>query len=56
MRKGIAVAFFTMVFLIMLGLLSTIYNFCGNKIVCVWLLFSIVNLIIGYIFRKSFEQ
>nr|DAE78108.1 MAG TPA: hypothetical protein [Caudoviricetes sp.] len=56
MRKGIAAAFFTMVFLIMLGLLPTIYNFCGNKIACVWLLFSIVNLIIGYIFRKSFEQ
>ena len=56
MWKGIAVAFFTMAFLIMLGLLSIMYNFCGNKIACVWLLFSIVNLIIGYIFRKSFEQ
>lgn len=31
MRKGIAAAFFTMVFLIMLGLLPTMYNFCGNK-------------------------
>lgn len=56
MRKGIAAAFFTIVFLIMLGLLPTMYNFCGNKISCVWLLFFIVNLIIDYIFRKSFEQ
>ena len=50
MWKGIAAAFFTMAFLIMLGLLPIMYNFCGNKIACVWLLFSIVII---YYLRHS---
>lgn len=56
MRKGIAAIFFIMTFLIMLGLLPIIYNFFGNKIACIWFCISIANLVIGSIFRKSFEQ
>ena len=56
MWKGVIAVFFIMIFLIMLGLLPIIHNLNGNKIACIWLCVSIVNLAIGSIFRKSFEQ
>lgn len=56
MWKGVATIFFIMTFLIMLGLLSIVYNFYGNKIACIWFCISIANFIIGSIFRKTFEQ
>ena len=56
MWKGVVAVFFIIIFLIMLELLPIIYNFGGNKIVCVWLCISIANFVIGCIFRKSFEQ
>lgn len=56
MWKGVVAVFFIIIFLIMLELLPIIHNLSGNKIACIWLCVSIVNLVIGSIFRKSFEQ